>query len=357
MDRRRRSPSVVRALAFIAALGAAAWTGSDTAIAVQQAAVREEQAAPRWVVTLTTGDVLVGEIVAWGEKTLTLHHPLLGQVQLPVDRILRVEERAAAAQRAQRGERGEQEETQSPAPAQPIERVQRTTTPSHVAAAPKPREKWKGAVELGLNGSEGNTERVNVRFSAEATRERPRDELYLAALYRTALENQTTVENRLELRSRQEWKSAGDERPWRLFLTETLELDEFQDYDARVAMSGGFRYRFLDSKATRLIVRVGGGFSREIGSPDDAIKPEALASVELRHAFNSRLELRSLGEIYPDLQDTGEFRSLLRGSLDILLTDDKSLKLRLGAEHRFDSTPGQAKSTDVDYFLTLVYSF
>jgi len=333
-------------LSLVAPLGRAASAQAPETAAAQ----------PRWTVTLATGDVLVGEILAWGETTLTLRHPILGQVQLPVEQVLRVEERALTGRTAAKPA---QQPEQAAKPAQTAEQPP-AAEPTKADAAPKQPEQpkqWKGAVELGLNGSAGNTERVNLRLSAEATRVRPRDELYLAALYRTALEDRATVENRLELRSRQEWKSAGDRNPWRLFLTETLELDEFQDYDARVAMSGGFRYRFLDSDATRLIGRIGGGFSREIGSPDDKLKPEALGALELRHAFNSRLELRAVGEIYPDLQDTGEFRSLLRGSLDISLTDDKSLKLRLGAEHRFDSTPGQAKSTDVDYFLTLVYNF
>jgi len=317
-------------------------------------------------VVLANGDALTGVVVSRSADVIVLQHAALGEVHINMSDVTRVApvpkvawdgpalksdstSRSSLAPNPTSGADGE-------SAAQPATNATPASAVARELEGAK-AEKWSGAAELGLNGSAGNTERANLRFSFETTRDRPRDALYFSTLYKTSSKDGETIENRLEMRSRQEWKSLGDATRWRVFFEETGEIDQFQDFDFRLALTGGFRYRVVNTKATSLIGRLGLGFSREFGSADDNIKPEALAALEFRHKFNGRLEFVGKGEIYPELQDQGQFRSLLRGSLDIKLTDDKSLALRLGAEHRFDSTPGDAKRSDIDYFLTLVYSF
>lgn len=340
---RARIVEIMLAVALLSA-GAPATQAQDA----PGAAAPQAQPAGQVVrVALIGGDALRGVIVERTDDAIALEHAALGRITIPASAIASIEAPAPDAA------------AQPQAPAEPAEPppapAERPVTPERLVE--KPKSPWSGSVELGLNGSQGNTERTNFRIAAEATRERDRDALYLATLYRTAIEDGETIENRLEMRSRQEWKSAGDVKRWRFFLEETGEIDQFQDYDVRIAAAGGFRYRFISTPETSLIGRIGAGFSRKFGGPDDAIKPEGLLALEAKHKINSRLEIRGFGEIYPDIGDPGEFRSLVRGSLDVKLSNDSSLALRLGAEHRYDSTPGDAKRTDVDYFLTLVYSF
>jgi len=300
-------------------------------------------------VTMQGGDMVTGVLLDRAEDgTATLRHPVLGVITIPGDRIQTVTPEAGLTPDALDFTPEAQEE------AYPPEEEVEEAAPEAVAESEE-KSPWSLSLNLGLNGSTGNSEIFNFRGGFDARRERETDIFLFTSTYKLATENGTETENRWFNRIRQEWLE--QDSPWTYFLQGTLEVDEFQDYDSRVAGQGGFGYRFIDTEETFLIGRLGAGAAREFGGEEDEVIPEAFAGAELRHEIDERSRFTTLAEIFPDLDEGGEFRSRVEGAYEIDMTNDGAWVLRLGAEHRYDSDPGDAERVDVDYFLTLVFNF
>jgi putative salt-induced outer membrane protein YdiY len=219
------------------------------------------------------------------------------------------------------------------------------------------RSIWHGGVELGVNGSEGNTRTFNGRAGANASRET--DELLTKASisYKLARTGSDTTENKALAEARNDWKLGKDSR-WSIFAQGTLEYDDFQDWDLRVAVFTGVGYRFFDEKDTKLNGRVGVGASREIGGSDDDWTPEALLGADLLHQITERQRLTASIDVYPSLSDGGEFRSIAKAAWEVVVDPEVKMSLKIGVEDRYDSdVPAGIKRNDFDYFAMLVWSF
>lgn len=217
-------------------------------------------------------------------------------------------------------------------------------------------EGWDGTVEAGLNGSDGNTERIAFRVGATATRTTEQMVTSLAAAYQYGKSNGVEDTNRFEASARNEWL-IKDSR-WRYFLQARYEFDEFQDWDHRLSGFGGVGYEFINNEKTTLVGRAGLGGSYEIGGMDEEFKPEGLLGLDLVHQLRENQKITASTEFYPDLSDTNEFRMINRAAWEIAVDPETNMFLRLGAEHRHDSNPGEGfKPNDLDYFLTLGWNF
>lgn len=296
-------------------------------------------------VILRSGDVVSGALIEQTGEEVIIDHPSLGVVSIPTEDIAtltvgdvaresQAPQEDAAAEEAD-GEQGGGAEAQAAAP------------------EAKDEDNWKGALEFGLNGSSGNSELVNLRFGARAKRETAETILNLSASYKFAKEDGNETENRFFALAQNDW--LAQESPWSWFLRGEFEMDEFTDYDWRLAGFTGPGYRFIDNDTTSLFGRLGVGGAYEESGPRDGFTPQAFAGLDLAHDFNERTRLVAAVEIFPNLEDTGEFRSRENAALEVDLAE--AWAFRIGAEHRYDSDPGDADRNDVDYFVTLVYSF
>ena len=217
-------------------------------------------------------------------------------------------------------------------------------------------EGWKGNVALGLNGASGNTERFNLRGEVSGTRDTEHMTTTASALYTYATDDGQKSENRALLAARNDWK-LGDS-PWMVFAEGSIEYDEFKDWDWRVAGAGGVGYAFIRNDRTTLIGRAGLGLSREIGGTDNTIRPEGLLGLDLSHQLTERQLLTASTTIYPDLDETGEYRAVSNAAWEIMIDPEVNMSLRLGIEDRYDSTPGSGfKKNDFAYFAMLVWEF
>ena len=224
-------------------------------------------------------------------------------------------------------------------------------------AEPTPDVVWSGNLSLGFNGSTGNTETESLRLGAEVKRSLRKEEVFTGRVFYTLRrEDGDNTENRLDALLRNEWLLP--ESRWLIFAQLQAEVDQFQDYDVRLRGTAGVGYRFIDNDTTLLIGRIGAGAAYDIGGENDGdAVPEGFAGYEFSHKFNDDVSFTSSGEIYPSLEDAGEFRSFVRGALNVALSDEGNLSLSLGAEHRYESDVTDAEKSDVDYFLLLVYGF
>lgn len=224
------------------------------------------------------------------------------------------------------------------------------------AYTPSWLEGWKGSIEVGLAGSDGNTEQMSFRTGINANRKTERFDTKISLNYLYAKSGGDETANRLGINLRNDWL-LKDSR-WRIFAEGQYENDQFQDWDHRISGFAGVGYEFIKRERTMLVGRAGVGGSQKIGGDDEGFNPEALLGLDLAHKISERQKLTASTDYYPRLDELGEFRWVNKASWEIMVDPETSMFLRLGAEHRHDSDPGEAfKQNDLNYFLTLGWSF
>ena len=222
---------------------------------------------------------------------------------------------------------------------------------------PRFLKEWKSSVEFGLNGTEGNSSRQSLRLSFNTVRRTSAHETVLKGAYRLTSENGQTRQNQLVLDARQDWLTLKHDK-WRYFVTARYELDEFQDWDARVSGFGGVGFELIGTEKTSLLGRGGFGASRRIGVADDDVRSEGFLAADLSHTLSPRQTLRAGVEYLPDTAEPGTFRLNSDASWEVRIDPAAELYLRVGVANRYDSKPGgNAHESDVDYFVNLGWSF
>lgn len=312
---------------------------------------------PQVRVTLQGGDVLSGALVEQGPERVVLEHPILGVISAPLDAILDVHiETPSDAPPVEDPAPAEGPPTSAQAAPEAVAQVPPPVQPKKDDDPTRPEPKWSGQIEFGASGAEGNTRRRDMRVAWRALRDVPKHEQFtISGDYRLGYDRGERSQHRLFSRARQRWLLPDS--PWSYFVEGTGEYDEFAAHDVRLSGFVGLGYQFIDEPDTSLLGRAGLGGSRTFNGPDDSIQPEAVFGLELDHKLNTRVSLRATGEIFPELDDLGEYRTRTDSALDIALDNAKRWMLRLGARHEYTTQPGTARSTDLYYFASVVFSF
>lgn len=215
---------------------------------------------------------------------------------------------------------------------------------------------WDGGVELGLNGSSGNSEVFNFRGAMTAKRKVKLYETSGSLTYTFVKQDSEATENRAILDLRNDWLLENSK--WRVFALGSVVYDDFKDWDFRVSAFVGAGYEFIENDKTLLLGRVGLGASREIGGTDNNITPEGLLGLDFNHKINERQRFTSSVDLFPALDDFGEYRAVAKAAWELIVDPETKMSLKIGVEDRFDSTPGDGfKKNDFSYFALLVWSF
>lgn len=227
---------------------------------------------------------------------------------------------------------------------------------AEVAAEAEPvPDPWEGSFELGLDGSDGNSQRFNFRFGIDAKRTTDESMLTLDLDYRRNTNNSLETANRTFFDWRHEW--LFEESPWTWFVHGTVDYDEFQAFDVRVSLDTGVGYQFMKSERTSFLGRAGSGWSREVGGPDDQYVPEAVFGADFHRQLSKRQKLTANVDYMPDVGDPMDFRLNTKANWEVLLDEEMNLSLKVTMMDRYDSTPHEAKANDVDYGITLLWTF
>ncbi len=283
-------------------------------------------------VLLENGDVVTGELVAVDDVSFTLRHPIMGDLTVPF---------AALAP-----------------PVIPV------PDPSILLAEPEPEPPppgpWTHDVFVGLNGSSGNTENSRYRVEHTTNYETPESTWLLNYLFRYAKEEtddsgSNVTEDQHTLSTRYEWLQP--ESPWRTYVQGSADKDRFKDWDYRYRIGAGKGYTFRDDDVVTLIGRAGLGFVRTVGGEEDGTETEAQLGVDYDHVLTERSKFTSAVYVFPSLTNSGEYRSLGRAAFEQALNETQELLLKLGVDYEYDSNPGDADSTDWNYFASLGWRF
>ncbi len=305
------------------------------------ATAQDEAAPPDTRLILDTGDIIMGKLLSSSDDFVSIDHPILGAITLPMSRV-----RSLTNISPEQARMYEQEP--EPPAAQP-------EPPAQEKTLDLPEEShWKLRFEAGLTGAEGNTERADSRLAFTAKRELENEIFNFIAEYYLSFDGGDRTQNKLHARAHQEWLEP--ETPWTQWIQADIDIDEFKDYNIRYSATAGLGYRFFDTERTTLTGRAGFGFSYEQGGREELI-PEGFLGFDLRHIINDHLTWTAFGEYYPEFRNVGEYRARAGTALEIDLMEDNSLFLHLGIEDEYLSVPGDAKNNDIRYFATLVYEF
>jgi len=216
-------------------------------------------------------------------------------------------------------------------------------------------EGWENHAEFGLDGSSGNADTLAIQTGLEMKRKTDRYTLAFDVDYRQASANNTITEDngRLNL----DYDRLIADSQWTAFSKFGLEFDEFKIFDLRVNANGGIGYYWLRNDRSNLITRFGAGSSREIGSPDDDWKPEAIFGLEWDHQLTKRQKLKAKIDYFPVWTDFNDYRLVTDLAWETLLDSSDNLSLRLAVTDRYDSTPQGAEPNDFYYSMLLLYKF
>lgn len=225
--------------------------------------------------------------------------------------------------------------------------------------APPPQRMWTGGFEFGINGSQGNTDVLNLRLGASADRKTERNFYHSDVLYTLSKQDGKTRSNQALWNVRDEILFPNS--PWSVFAAFQLEFDEFRDYDLRAGVYSGLSYSWLTSDRTAFKTRAGAGAVREIATnrtdTQDRWVPEALFGLDFNHRFTDRQSFMMNADMYPSLSKLGQYRVRARAAYEIVIDPEHCVVLRLGVQNRYDTNPGNAKRNDLNYFATLLFKF
>ncbi|QNN22120.1 DUF481 domain-containing protein [Planctomycetales bacterium ZRK34] len=293
------------------------------------------------VVTLKTGEALHGTVVNQADGVVTFKHPVLGQLKIKSDQVATVmtAEQIAAKEAAAAQAKAQEE-----------------------AAAKLKAEKagffpgWDSQLEAGFSGAEGNTEELNLylRFATKHETDDTRTKIH--ARYFLSTQNGDRNESEAQAGITKDWFI--NDSPWFIFADATGDYDEFESWEYRAAGHVGLGYQLVRNEKFDWSVRGGIGAIKEFNSPNDDVRPEALAGTDLSWKINDRQTLNFSNYIYPDLDETGEFRNVTTADWAIKIDNVDNLSLKFGLANEYESNaPSDTDKNDLKYFGALVWGF
>lgn len=222
---------------------------------------------------------------------------------------------------------------------------------------------WKRSIEAGITGSSGNNDTFNLRAIIETQRETDRMRTLISGRYLYGKDGGDASQDEGRLRGENDWKFAGER--YFLFAQAQYDYDQFQDWDTRFQGFLGGGYDFLKERSlleggqdrASLRGRIGFGATREFGSDNTVWHPEALLGLDFTWAIDDRNTFSAGTEVFPVLDDLGEFRARNYAHYEVKLSNTRDVRLRIGAEHDFDSDPGDAEENNINYYITILMTF
>jgi len=212
---------------------------------------------------------------------------------------------------------------------------------------------WSGNVEMGLNGSEGNSDALSFRVGSGLKRDTPSNTLELLINYGRNRQGDVETQNNGLLTGRWDWKLSNPD--WIVFNRLQLEYDKFKAFDLRMTLASGLGYHLIKNDRTTLTPRLGTAVSHEFGGPDDSWIPEADVGLDFSRQISAKQSIKAIVDYFPSWGDLGDYRLVSQVNWEMLLDEATNLSLKLGAIDRYDSTPNGRRPNDIDYFLTLIW--
>jgi putative salt-induced outer membrane protein YdiY len=176
---------------------------------------------------------------------------------------------------------------------------------------------WSGFFDTGYSMTAGNAETRSFTNSARAQRKTERDKITaqftsVLAKNSTAGESETTAN---AIRGGTRYDINLNEKVF-TFAFVDLEFDKFQGLDLRNVVGGGMGWHIKDSEKVTFDFFSGGSFNQEFFDMEESRRSgELVFGEELGYDFSARSSWSQRFAIYPNLQQTGDYRMQFDSSL------------------------------------------
>lgn len=216
--------------------------------------------------------------------------------------------------------------------------------------------RWYGSLGAGATISSGNTRSTSANLNAEALRMTTGDKLRLYATGLYGKNDGVQSANLLRGGARYDYDLTTHVFA---FGGLDLERDKIGNLKHRIAPSVGAGYHVIKNPDTNFDVFAGVGYVQDkfyrpvvIDSSlrDDYGRTELLLGEESNHKISSTTSFRQRFVIYPNLDNSGEYRSVLDTGLAVAMTN--SLSLTVGLVNRYNSDPGIGVKKSDTLFVT-----
>lgn len=227
---------------------------------------------------------------------------------------------------------------------------------SWAAEALKPK-KWSGGIELGLAGSEGNSDVFKIRTGFLTKRAVEGNVLTGDLMYVLSEVGGRLTENKALWVLRDEMQVGTSK--WGLLMSEALEFDQFRAFNLRNAMHAGMTRTMYKNDRLEIKSRMGAGTSYDVNTTTMADRwvPEGMMGYDIEFSFTERVRLTSFGDYFPNMGDWRQFRLRVRAAGEFLVVPEYGLVLRAGIQERYDSSPGTGVPNDIDFFTTVLMKY
>ena len=276
-------------------------------------------------VLLTNDDELTGVITERDEQGVTLQHQDLGTLRLDESNIASV--------------------------------TLKESDPAYVVP-PEPTFLlgWDKTLSAGINGSQGNTDALNIYASFDTSYEDKQHRWAIEADLFYAEDEGENTRNYFQASVTKDWLVVGE--PQFFFLNAKFEQDRFTGWEERTSGFAGVGYEIIDDRDYTLVGRVGAGGQYEAGQVNE-FTPEMLIALEGKWTINSDSSLRYYSFLYPSLDPAfSEYRNVSGLAYKITMDHAKGLSLKAGVENQYQSEVAEGtEKNDLKYYAALVVDF
>ncbi len=329
-------------------------------------------------VVMKNGDRLTGTVFDSDGKTLTMKSKYAGEVKIQWDAIQGITSDESIYVSAKGGEvlvgkvtTSDSKFTVQTANSGPVtvakdvvesvrSKEQQAVYDAEIERLRHPRllDFWGGVVDTGLAAARGNTETLTFNLSAKAARITAKDKIsvYGLSLYssNSTTGKAVTTASLVSGGSRYDF-NIGDK--WFAFGQLDLLHDRFQELDLRVAPAGGAGFHAIKTANTLFDLNAGGGFNKEFFTTGlSRTSGEALLGETFSHKFSKVVTLNEGLQFFPNLTDTGEFRSVFNLGLVTQLTKVLSWQVTFTNLY-LSNPPAGVKTTDAILTTGLRFTF
>lgn len=297
-------------------------------------------AAPAFAdeVELVTGEVLKGSNVVQEEGRVKIDHPVLGRIDLASSSVRAVRRDGASDLAAA------------------IASMPAGIGGDDAAGAPAKEPQWKFRIEVGVNGTSGNTRTQDIHLGGGALLEQEEHRWKFDAQYARSKTAGVKTTDQWFVQGLKDWM--WKDSRWIAFVTARYDADKFQAWDKRVSLGAGAGYKVVDEADLKVRLRAGLNETKEFGSDTDQWRTEGLLGIDMSRKINDSQNLEASATYYPDFRDSPEYRVVSSVAWSIKLSQTEALSLKIGVQDEYDShRENPFKRNDLKYYAALLYEF
>lgn len=288
-------------------------------------------------IELQSGDVLHGEILQRSDDIVIIEHPVFGQLTIPMDQIAAMPPLPETANPLDAADAPELDATQQQSPVPP-------------ARAP-----WRSQIDLGLAGTRGNSDTIDIRAAFVTVQESDHHRWRIDAGYFLGKDDGETTKHSATVGVLRDWLMPDS--PWLFFAKGRYDFDDFRDWSHRVSGHGGLGYEFIDNDEFTLIGRAGAGAAKQ-WKRSEPLRPEGLLGLEFAWNITEQQHLTAHTTLYPDLGDFFQYRVVSGIQWTMQMDVVRGLALSAGIEHEYESrTEHDTEHSDLRFYTGLTIQF